>query len=95
MGKKEDYLHSTYNRALTAIGEERPKQAKMLLQNLIITEPSYIPALNDLAVIYFNEGEYEQSIQLFQKIEKIDPEVDYFKENFKAVLSALNLNTPQ
>jgi tetratricopeptide (TPR) repeat protein len=93
MQKIENYTKTTYDRALQAIESGKPNQAKILLQNIIITNPAFIPALNDLAVLYFNEGEYEQSIQLFQKIENIDPDVDYFKENYGQVLNALNLTT--
>lgn len=82
-----------YEQALSAIENNEISKGKIILQNILISDLNFIPALNDLAVIYFNEGEYEQAIQLFQKIEKINPEVDYFKENFSAVLNELNLNT--
>lgn len=82
-----------YEKALAAIENNEISKGKILLQNILISDLNFIPALNDLAVLYFEEGEYEQSIQLFQKIEKLNPQLEYFKENYEQVLNALNLTT--
>lgn len=89
MNNTKEYLTQTYNRALEAFNQNQHNKAKMLLQNILITEPTYAPALNDLAVLYFNEGEYEQSIQLLLKAGGSNSEFQFIRDNFQSISELL------
>lgn len=78
-----DNLKVNYTRAIEAISDGNLNKAKILLQNLAITDTLNPLYLNDLGVIYFHQSEFEQSIQLFQKALLLDP-------NFKDALDNLN-----
>jgi tetratricopeptide (TPR) repeat protein len=71
-------------------GEER----KVLLSFASRVERSDPGALNNLGVLYFRKGMYEEAIEQFKEALKVDPKFDLARENLQYLFSETGLEDP-
>jgi tetratricopeptide (TPR) repeat protein len=64
-----------------AIEEGRYDSARLILEDLLITEPKNISALIDIGVLNALEGNDEEAIKCFQQVIEYDPENEIALEN--------------
>jgi tetratricopeptide (TPR) repeat protein len=69
------------NLAEMAIEEGRYDSARLILEDLLITEPKNISALIDIGVLNALEGNDEEAIKCFQQVIEYDPENEIALEN--------------
>ncbi|AFN75411.1 hypothetical protein MROS_2181 [Melioribacter roseus P3M-2] len=76
-----DYTLLIINLAEMAIEERRYDSARLILEDLLITEPKNISALIDIGVLNALEGNDEEAIKCFQQVIENDPENEIALEN--------------
>ena len=63
------------NYSMVLKSQERISDAILELENIIEREPNYIPAINNLANLKKDNGEFNDAIELFKKLINLNPKI--------------------
>ena len=63
------------NYSMVLKSQERISDATQELENIIEREPNYIPAINNLANLKKDNGEFNDAIELFKKLINLNPKI--------------------
>jgi tetratricopeptide (TPR) repeat protein len=74
--------------------ELRGEERKVLLSFATRVERSDPGALNNLGVLYFRKGMYEEAIEQFKEALKVDPKFDLARENLQYLFAETGLEDP-
>lgn len=79
----KSYVKKTNNFGIEAAKEGYWKEARFRFEKLVRKDPTDPIALNNLAVCYEVEGEFEKAIKLYERALELDPENKFIKINIE------------
>ncbi|HEY2891120.1 MAG TPA: sulfotransferase [Dongiaceae bacterium] len=80
---------ASLGRAIQLHQAGRIAEAQQLFQRILLDDPRNLPALQHLAIIHANRGEFTGAHALFQRAAEVDPDSAEAHSNLGRVLSAL------
>lgn len=72
---------ATYERILASTRDVEPSEAIRQIQNFLKVYPEFAQAHNDLAVLYYNDGNQLKALAHYEKAHKLDPMNITFRKN--------------
>lgn len=91
--KRELVLYQALIEAEKLIGNGEYEGAEKILNEILISNPNHIEALNDLAVVNIYKNSYEKALQNLKRVLEVDGMNEVALENFKQLESIIKENS--